>query len=295
MSSDTTTQSDSGFFDRKTTKDFGKAVGTLTLVFNGIMQATNAIIGTAIPNAILAVIILVLAGGYVFTFIRRTKGESIPQYAIASFVNILLLFSTISGANKALDYAKPEKSSTEEAKQTADMSDIFYYLIFPKQSVFSEKQEALEILQDVQDNITSTNELVSNIVATNSESISNSASVVDSMKAYINNIKEGYNKVRDITEAVISNTTYSSAPAPAPRPGREPSTSVADGETEVAQLSTQEPIQEMEHSIVQADSTMSDVKPDGQIRLQEQLVEQKKQLSEQQAKLEKVRAKWSQK
>lgn len=293
MSSDTTTQSDSGFFDRKTTKDFGKAVGTLTLVFNGIMQATNAIIGTAIPNAILAVIILVLSGGYVFTFIRRTKGESIPQYAIASFVNILLLFSTISGANKALDFAKPAKSPTEEATQTADVSDIFYYLIFPRQSVFSEKQEALEILQDVQDNITSTNELVSNIVATNSESISKSASVVDSMKTYINNIKEGYNKVRDITEIVISKTTYTATPAPATRPNREPS-SITDEQIEAEQLSAQEPILEMEHSIVQADSTMSDVKPDGQIRLQEQLVEQKKQLSEQQAKLEKVRAKWSQ-
>ncbi|MCB0696357.1 MAG: hypothetical protein KDC07_03270, partial [Chitinophagaceae bacterium] len=291
-SSESNSSAESGFFDRKATRDFGKATMSLTFILNVILAIAANITTKGISNQVMIILILVLSALYVLVFIKRAKDESLPQYTIASAINIALLFTSLTGTNKFLDNVKPSLPAGSATTTQASVSDILYHVIFPAQSIFSEKQEALEILNATEENINAASNIIGNIVTTNQESISSISSVVDSVRNYVGYIEDKYNAVKNTAKNTLNryNEAYASAPPPRPAALAKPAPDMDISDENVSGVAAPEARPE-EADDVQPD-TVAQTETMQQLQVQQQqLEEQKQQLQKQKEELNRIRAK----
>jgi|GEM_PF-6951779 len=298
--SEANSSNENGFFNRKTTSDFGKAVASLTVMLNLVLVLLSNFIENGISNKWMVAIILLLSCFYVFVFIKKAKEESTGQYAFASLVNVALLFTSLTGANKVLDNIKPAMKEEASANTQASVGSVLYNLVFPVQSVFSEKREALEILNAAESNLDIASNIIGEISTTNLQSMSLYTSAVDTVKSYINAlekkydfVEDKYNNIVNVSKRIINTAKNNSAqpaavdldagvmPAPMPKENMDALPEFNDS------APTDKALEVQPTPVAQADVSAQ------QQQIQQHLDEQKKALEKQREELKKMRAKWS--
>jgi len=178
------------FFDNNTTKDFSLATGYLTALINVMLYLYMTITNKWMPNNILVLIVLVLSIFYVVVFFKRTKPVSMQQKAFGITINSALLFTSLTGTNNMLDKARQgivdnTNAVSKSSSKQASVGDFFLHIVFPTNAIFSDKQEAVQILNEAQTSIDSANSIITNIIATNATENATHTKTVDSLKSQI--------------------------------------------------------------------------------------------------------------
>jgi len=168
------------FVSAASLKNYAVATGSLTLVINTSLYIYKIIRGTDMPNALLICIALVMSILYILSFFKREEGLSLPQHIWISFLNSLMLFTSISGINGMLDSARqqydarkpvavyPFKQGSYLGVQQASMGDFFKYLIFPTHGWFNsterQRRTTEAIISSAMNTISTTRQLADTLI-----------------------------------------------------------------------------------------------------------------------------------
>lgn len=149
LGKDNNDQHSQSFVSSSSLKNYAVATGSLTLVINLSLYIYQVITSTKMPTWLLVIIALSLSIFYINSFFKREKGLTNSQHIWISFLNALMLFTSISGINGMLDSTHQQLDSKNPASPQsfispkhlpvakASIGDFLKHLIFPTHAWFN--------------------------------------------------------------------------------------------------------------------------------------------------------------
>jgi hypothetical protein len=204
------------FVSHDSLKNYTVATGSLTLVINTSLYIYKSITDREMPNGLLISIALSLSILYILSFFKRKKGLAMSKYLWMTFLNSIMLFTSISGVNGMLDTARQEIDTKNPSPlhtfngrghlsiAEASIGKFFKHLILPTHGWFNaaeaEQNKTKGIVLATLSSIETTQNLTDSLIKQKARDIK----TIDTLYKTIDTLRVHYIKILDLFQKAES-------------------------------------------------------------------------------------------